>query len=57
LSKKIDLRSLHQARHHDGEANAHRYSKHADESLSDAGAHVSPRNAQQEVRCHAFTRV
>ena len=32
LPKKVYLRSLHQARHHDGEANAHRHPKHADES-------------------------
>jgi hypothetical protein len=55
LPKKIDLGSLHQARHHDGEANAHGHAEHADESLSNPGAHVSPRNAQQEIRCHAFS--
>ena len=33
---------------------ADRDAKHADQRLSDAGAHMSPRNAQHKVRCHEF---
>jgi hypothetical protein len=54
LSQKIDLRSLHQAGHHNGEADPHRHATHADQCLSNASGHMSPRDTQQKIRRHGF---
>ena len=36
LPQEVELRTLHQASHHDGEAYAHRHAGHADKGLPDA---------------------
>ncbi len=56
LPQEIDLRALHQARHHDGEADAHRDTRHADQRLPDAGRDVGPCDVIQKPGRHAFQR-
>src|SRR6266404_6727109 len=48
LPQEVDLRTLHQARHHDGEADAHGHASHAHEGLPHPGADVSPCDAEQK---------
>src|SRR2546430_7813887 len=48
LSQEVDLRTLHQARHHDREAYPHGHAGHADEGLPHSGADVSPCDAEQK---------
>ena len=49
LPQEVDLRTLHQARHHDGEADAHGHAGHAHEGLPHPGADVGPCDAEEEV--------
>ena len=44
LPQEVDLRTLHQARHHDGEADAHGHAGHADQGLPNPGADMGPCN-------------
>ena len=48
LPQEVELRTLHQARHHDGEADAHGHAGHADKGLPDAGADMGPCDVEQK---------
>ena len=48
LPQEVDLRTLHQARHHDGEADAHGHAGHAHEGLPHPGADMGPCDVEKE---------
>ena len=48
LPQEVDLRTLHQARHHDCEASPHGHAGHAHEGLPHPGADMGPCNAEQK---------
>ena len=52
LAQEVDLRSLHQAGHHDGEADAHGDAGHADQRLPDAGRDMGPGDVEDEICGH-----
>src|SRR4029077_20184420 len=55
LPQEVDLRTLHQTRHHDGEADAHGHAGHADKGLPHPGADMEPGDA--EYKFHGDYRV
>src|SRR6185369_1080185 len=48
LAQEVDLRPLHQARHHDGEADPHGHAGHPDQGLPHPRADMCPRDAEDE---------
>ena len=49
LSQEVDLRTLHQARHHDGETYPHGHASHAHKGLPHAGADMEPCDVEQKL--------
>ena len=48
LPQEVDLRTLHQARHHDGEADSHGHAGHADQGLPHPGADMGPCDVEEK---------
>ena len=49
LPQEVDLRTLHQARHHDGETYPHGDASHAHKGLPHAGADMEPCDVEQKL--------
>src|SRR6185312_2489371 len=49
LPQEVDLRTLHQARHHDGEADAHGHASHADQGLPHPGTDMGPSDVEDKL--------